>query len=106
MKKRVWNFDACGQWYVYLLKYTKGNYYQCFVPAPKASEILNDYKAYNFDLSKLIKYRADYLVIGPYEKSFGFNQKDFESKYKSFINLVFENNDFKLYKLNLRNDLN
>lgn len=99
IKKRVWDFDTCGQWFVYFTRYSKGNYYQCFVGNETLNQIMENYRKYTLNNVELNKYRADYLLIGPYEKSYGFNQNEFESKYKEFVSIVYNDNNYKIYKL-------
>lgn len=51
--------------YLFSLEYGSG------IPEPKKAEILEDYRRYSENATAWEKYRADYILIGPYERSAG-----------------------------------
>lgn len=88
IKRSRWNFDTCGQWFVYFTRYSNGNYYQCFVPEDISRKIVDDYEKYNLTEESLRKYRFDYLLTDV-------NKYDIDEK--QFIK-VYENPDYTLYR--------
>lgn len=95
-KKKRFNFDDCGDHYLYFRRFANNDYYNCSVSSQHLDKILKDYKQIDGDLNKWKqKYRMDYWLWGPNEEKWA--QIDPE-EFKDW-QLMWENAEYKIYKI-------